>query len=76
VLIDFKVKRKEVKKMEGLIAYGSIIAFFFSVIIFCIFIFSVITFCIFCGIFVRLGRLESILEKMALHQGAIKEKVP
>jgi hypothetical protein len=61
--------------MEGLIGFGSIIAFIFSVIIFCTFIFSVIIFCILCGIFVRLGRIEIILKKMAIHQGAIEKEV-
>ena len=66
VAINFKAKRKEVKKMRGLIGFGSITAFSFLVIIFCIF----------CGIFVRLGRIEIILKKMAIHQGAIEKEAP
>lgn len=64
--IDFKAKRKEAEKMRGLIGFGSITAFSFLVIMFCIF----------CGIFVRLGRIENILKKMAIHQGAVKEEAP
>ena len=52
--------------MRGLIGFGSITAFSFLVIMFCIF----------CGIFVRLGRIENILKKMAIHQGAVKEEAP
>ena len=37
------------------------------------FIFSIIVFCIFVGIFLRLGRIVTVLEKMALHQGAIEK---
>ncbi len=37
-------------------------------------IISVIVFCIFIGMFLRLGRIEGILLKMALHQGAIDKK--
>ncbi|HUL20064.1 MAG TPA: hypothetical protein VLZ10_01325 [Thermodesulfobacteriota bacterium] len=36
-------------------------------------IFYVIVFCIFIGMFLRLGRIEFILKKMALHQGAIEK---
>jgi hypothetical protein len=37
-------------------------------------IFSIIVFCIFVGIFLRLGRIEIILKKMAIHQGAIENE--
>ncbi len=37
------------------------------------FIFSIVVFCIFVGIFMRLGRIATVLEKMALHQGAIEK---
>jgi hypothetical protein len=39
-------------------------------------IFSIIVFCIFVGMFVRLGRIEIILKKMAVHQGAIENGTP
>jgi hypothetical protein len=35
------------------------------------FILSVVLFCVVIGIFMRLGRIETILTKMATHQGAI-----
>lgn len=40
------------------------------------FIFSVIVFCVFVGMFLRLGRIEKILSKMAVHQGAIERERP
>jgi hypothetical protein len=55
---------KEVKKMWGIMGFGSVMAF----------IFSIIVFCIFCGMFLRLGRIEIILKKMAIHQGAIEKE--
>ena len=39
-------------------------------------IFSIIVFCVFIGIFIRLGRIETILTKMAVHQGAIEKEKP
>lgn len=39
-------------------------------------IFSIIMFCIFIGIFMRLGRIATVLTKMAVHQGAIKKERP
>ena len=65
--------------MERLIDFGPIIGFISSIIVFCIFcglIFSIIVFCISCGMFLRLGRIEIILKKMAIHQGAIEKEVP
>ena len=35
------------------------------------FILSLVLFCVVIGIFIRLGRIEGILIKMAKHQGAI-----
>jgi hypothetical protein len=58
--------KREVKEMGGIMVFGWVMAF----------IFSIIVFCIFCGMFLRLGRIEIILKKMAIHQGAIEEKVP
>ena len=37
-------------------------------------IFSIILFCVFIGMFIRLGRIEGVLIKMATHQGAIREE--
>ena len=37
---------------------------------------SIIIFCVFIGIFIRLGRIERILTKMAVHQGAIEKENP
>ena len=36
-------------------------------------IFSIIIFCVFIGMFIRLGRIERVLIKMATHQGAIQK---
>jgi hypothetical protein len=52
--------------MERLIDFGPIIGF----------IFSIIVFCISWGMFLRLGRIEIILKKMAIHQGAIEKEPP
>ena len=52
--------------MERLIDFGPIIGF----------ISSIIVFCISCGMFLRLGRIEIILKKMAIHQGAIEKEAP
>jgi hypothetical protein len=38
------------------------------------FILSVVLFCVVIGIFMRLGRIETILSKTAKHQGAIEDQ--
>jgi len=52
--------------MAGIMGFGSVT----------VFIFSIIVFCIFCGMFLRLGRIETILKKIAIHQGAIEKETP
>jgi len=52
--------------MAGIMGIGSVMAV----------IFSMVVFCIFCGMFLRLGRIETILKKIAIHQGAIEKETP
>jgi hypothetical protein len=52
--------RREVREMIG----------FFGLI------FSIIIFCVFIGMFIRLGRIVTVLTKMAVHQGAIEKERP
>ena len=37
------------------------------------FVLGVVLICIFIGVFMRLGRIENILRKTAIHQGAMEE---
>ena len=37
---------------------------------------TVVLICIFIGMFMRLGRIERVLIKMAIHQGAIPRESP
>lgn len=38
------------------------------------FILGVVLVCIFIGVFMRLGRIENILRRTAIHQGAMEEE--